>query len=211
MMKSSDILKSMNFNYNNLFIKKILDYKLSLHEFLLLNYFINYNIVDLNIDEITKYTSLSNEMILEAYNGLITKNIIKINTSNKNGIIVETISLDDFYDKIDQSIKSEKKESSVDEIISFFEKASGETSSDLEREVIKAWIQNGFDTSMIIDAINEAKYNGTCNIRYIDKVLNEWNKKGIKNTNQLEEYLKNETSKHEEVQLFDYDWLEEDK
>lgn len=211
MMKSSDILKSMNFNYNNLFIKKILDYKLSLHEFLLLNYFINYNIVDLNIDEITKYTSLSNEMILEAYNGLITKNIIKINTSNKNGIIVETISLDDFYDKIDQSIKSEKKESSVDEIISFFEKASGETSSDLEREVIKAWIQNGFDTSMIIDAINEAKYNGTCNIRYIDKVLNEWNKKGIKNTNQLEEYLKNETSKHEEVKLFDYDWLEEDK
>ena len=211
MMKSSDILKSMNFNYNNLFIKKILDYKLSLHEFLLLNYFINYNIVDLNIDEITKYTSLSNEMILEAYNGLITKNIIKINTSYKNGIIVETISLDDFYDKIDQSIKSEKKESSVDEIISFFEKASGENSSDLEREVIKAWIQNGFDTSMIIDAINEAKYNGTCNIRYIDKVLNEWNKKGIKNTNQLEEYLKNENSKHEEVKLFDYDWLEEDK
>lgn len=211
MMKSSDILKSMNFNYNNLFIKKILDYKLSLHEFLLLNYFINYNIVDLNIDEITKYTSLSNEMILEAYNGLITKNIIKINTSNKNGIIVETISLDDFYDKIDQSIKSEKKESSVDEIISFFEKVSSETSSDLEKEVIKAWIQNGFDTSMIIDAINEAKYNGTCNIRYIDKVLNEWNKKGIKNTNQLEEYLKNENSKHEEVKLFDYDWLEEDK
>ena len=211
MMKSSDILKSMNFNYNNLFIKKILDYKLSLHEFLLLNYFINYNIVDLNIDEITKYTSLSNEMILEAYNGLITKNIIKINTSNRNGIIVETISLDDFYDKIDQSIKSEKKESSVDEIISFFEKASRETSSDLEKEVIKAWIQNGFDTSMIIDAINEAKYNGTCNIRYIDKVLNEWNKKGIKNTNQLEEYLKNETSRHEEVKLFDYDWLEEDK
>ena len=50
-MKSSDILRSTNFTYNNLFIKKILDYNLSLSEFILLNYFINYNVIDLNIDE----------------------------------------------------------------------------------------------------------------------------------------------------------------
>lgn len=208
-MKSSDILKSTNFNYNNLFIKKILDYNLSLHEFLLLNYFINYNVEELNINEIEKHTSLTDEMILEAYNGLITKKIIKINTSNKNGVIVEIISLDDFYDKIDQAIRGEKNEASKDEIIKVFEKASSEKATDLEIEVINAWISSGFETSMIINAINEAKYNGTCNIRYIDKVLNEWSKKGIKSSEELEKYLKNELEATKKIELFDYNWLDE--
>ena len=77
-MKSSDILKSTNYNYNNLFIKKILEYNLSLNEFILLNYFINFNIVELIIADAKKHTSLSEKMIFEAYNGLICKNIIKI-------------------------------------------------------------------------------------------------------------------------------------
>ena len=208
-MKSSDILKSTNFNYSNLFIKKILDYNLSLHEFLLLNYFINYNVEELNINEIEKHTSLTDEMILEAYNGLITKKIIKINTSNKNGVIAEIISLDDFYDKIDQAIRSEKTDASKDEIIKVFEKSSSEKVTELEIEVINAWISSGFETPMIINAINEAKYNGTCNIRYIDKVLNEWSKKGIKSSDELEKYLKNELEATKKIELFDYNWLDE--
>lgn len=207
-MKSSDIFKSTNFNYNNLFINKILDYNLTLHEFLLLNYFINYNVIELNINEIAKYTSLSDEMILTAYNGLISKNIIKINTTNKNGIIVETITLDDFYDKIDQSIKNEKKNDSKAEIIKLFEESSSEKITDIELEVINAWLSSGFDTSMIINAINESKYNGTCNIRYIDKVLNEWKNKGIKTSEELEKYY-NKLQETKKIELFDYDWLDE--
>lgn len=206
-MKSSDILKSTNFTYNNLFINKIADYDLSLSEFLLLNYFINYNIEELSIDEISKHLSLSNEKILEAYNGLINKKIVKITTKEKNGIIFESISLDDFYDRIDQSIKAEKKSISSEEIIKTFEECSKQKATDMEREVINAWIQNGFDTSIIINAINEAKYNGTCNIRYIDKVLNEWNKQGIKNPEQLEKFYTENEGKS--VELFDYDWLDE--
>lgn len=209
-MKSSDILKSMNFTYNNLFIKKILDYNLSLHEFLLLNYFINYNIVELDINEVSKYTSLSNELILDAYNGLITKKIIKINTSNKNGIIVESISLDDFYEKIDESIKSEKKDINKDEVIKVFEKATGNKVTDLEIEVINSWLGLNFSSEMIIDAINEAKYNGICNIRYIDKLLNEWTNKGIKDSKQLEDYYKKDSNSNVE-ELFDYNWLDDDK
>ena len=64
---------------------------------------------------------------------------------------------------------------------------------------------------MIINAINESKYNGTCNIRYIDKVLNEWRQKGIKNSNDLESYYATNNIKDEEVQLFDYNWLDDDK
>lgn len=207
-MKSSDIFKSTNFTYNNLFIKKIADYNLSLSEFLLLNYFINYNVEELSIDEISKHLSLSNEVILESYNGLINKKIIKIKTKNKNGIIFESISLDDFYDKIDQSIKSEKKNITLDDIIRIFEEASKEKITDMEKEVINAWINNGFDASIIISAINEAKYNGICNIRYIDKVLSEWGNNEIKDSTQLENYY-NENNKPSDKELFDYNWLDE--
>lgn len=207
-MKSSDIFKSTNFTYNNLFIKKIADYNLSLSEFLLLNYFINYNVEELSIDEISKHLSLSNEVILESYNGLINKKIIKIKTKNKNGIIFESISLDDFYDKIDQSIKSEKKNITLDDIIRIFEEASKEKITDMEKEVINAWIHNGFDASIIISAINEAKYNGICNIRYIDKVLSEWGNNEIKDSTQLENYYI-ENNKPSDKELFDYNWLDE--
>lgn len=208
-MKSSDILKSTNFNYTNMFVKKILDYNLSLHEFILLNYFINYNVIELNIEEVSKHTSLTNDMIMKSYNGLISKNIIKINTSEKNGVIVESISLDDFYDRIDQSIKNEKTDILTDDIIKIFEDSSKEKVTDLEIEVINAWVSTGFDSSMIINAINEAKYNGTCNIRYIDKLLNEWNKKGIKSSKELKDYIENDSNKNSNIELFDYDWLDE--
>ncbi|MBR5662882.1 MAG: DnaD domain protein [Bacilli bacterium] len=206
-MKSSDILKSTNFTYNNIFINKISEYDLSLPEFLLLNYFINYNVSEFSIDEASKHLSLSDEKVLEAYNGLINKKIVKIKTTTKNGIIFESISLDDFYDKLDQSIKSEKKFLSSNEILKCFEECSGNKVTDIESEVINAWIQNGFEASMIINAINEAKYNGTCNIRYIDKTLNEWSKQGIKNADELEKFYTNKNN--ENVKLFDYDWLDE--
>lgn len=208
-MKSSDILKSTNYTYNSLFIKKILDYNLSFHEFILLNYLVNFNIEELNIDDVSNHTSLTNDMILNAYNGLITKKIIKINTLDKNGVIFEKISLDDFYDKLDQSIKTDSKNSSINELISVFEQSSNEKVTDLEKEVINAWIQTGFDSSLIINAINEAKYNGTCNIRYIDKVLNEWSKKGIKNSDDLTKFYKENLKADKDIQLFDYNWLDE--
>lgn len=208
-MKSSDLLKSTHFNYSNLFIKKISEYNLSLNEFLLLNYFINYNVSEFIITDAEKNISLSSKDILEAYNGLITKKIISIKTSNKNGVIYETINLDNFYEKLDQNIKKDKIDVSIDEVIKAFEDASGEKVTDMEKEIINSWFVSGFESSMIISAIKESKYNGICNIRYIDKTINEWIKKGIKDSKQLEDYLRKNTSSDEKLNLFDYDWLDE--
>ena len=164
---------------------------------------------ELNLEETSKHTSLKNEMILEAYNGLINKKIIKINTVNKNNIINEIISLDDFYESMDEKLKKEKTYKSIDDILIFFEKNSDDKIGDIEREVINTWLINGTNPNIIIEAIKEAKYNGLCNIRYIDKVLNEWLKKGIKNKDDLEEYIKqNESTDNKD--LFDYNWLEEE-
>ena len=60
-------------------------------------------------------------------------------------------------------------------------------------------------------ALKEATYNGVSNFRYIDRIIHEWNKKGIKTR---EDVLKNnEEFKRKKVapkqELFDYDWLNE--
>ena len=58
-------------------------------------------------------------------------------------------------------------------------------------------------------ALKEATYNGVSNFRYIDRIIHEWKKKGIKTKDDViknnEEFRKNKSDKKQE--LFDYDWL----
>ena len=61
---------------------------------------------------------------------------------------------------------------------------------------------------LIILALREAIYNGVNNFRYIERIINEWNKKGIKTKEDVEknkQEFKNKNKKKQE--LFDYDWL----
>ena len=60
-------------------------------------------------------------------------------------------------------------------------------------------------------ALDEAVYNGVYKLNYIDKILFEWNKKGIKSR---EDKIKNDTEfknrKSEKKELLDYNWLEDE-
>ena len=60
---------------------------------------------------------------------------------------------------------------------------------------------------IIIEALKEAVYNNVNNLRYIDKILSEWDKKGIKNIDDIENDRKN-FKKKDKKELIDYNWLE---
>lgn len=199
-VKKSDMFRLNNFTYNNLLIKNVINYNLTLNEFILLNYFINYNVVDLNISLAKEYTSLTDKMIFDAYNGLIAKNIIKICPKEENGVIKENISLDEFFNEVDMYKEIDKD---INTIIKCYEKSANQKVTDVEREVISAWVQSNNDVSLITEAINTAKYNKTVTIRYIDKLLNEWKKANIKTITDFEKANKGK-------ELFDYNWLDEE-
>ena len=81
----------------------------------------------------------------------------------------------------------------------------------MEYEIIQSWCGGEFSQELIVLALKEATYNGANNLRYIDKILYEWKKKGIKTKEDVEKQ-KNEFHKKKELQtkeLFDYDWLNE--
>ena len=95
----------------------------------------------------------------------------------------------------------------------FIEKEFGRTLSPTEYEIIKAWIEGGNSDSLIMEAVREATFNGVSNLRYIDKILYEWGKKGLKTKEDVEKnrksFRKNEEGDINE-ELFDYNWFEDD-
>lgn len=75
--------------------------------------------------------------------------------------------------------QQEKKEEEMD-LVSVFENAFGRTLSQIELEIIQSFKSQGYDDRMILDALNEAVKSGVLNFRYIEKILDNWAKHGVK-------------------------------
>ena len=154
--------------------------------------------------------------VLELISSLSDKKLLLINTvKNDKGIVEEKLDLSLFYEKLasimldDRALKEEREID--DNVFSSIEKEFGRTLSPSEIEFIKAWSSN-FSSEMIIEAVKEAMLNGVSSIRYIDKILYEWDKKGLKTGEEVRHFLTNKNKETKEpVELFDYDWFDEDE
>lgn len=182
-----------NFQINRLILKSIKNLNLTLNEFLLIMYFINEK-ASLDLEDIKETLGFSDEEILNTYSDLVSKCLIEVVVKKENGKVIETISLDMFFDKLilNNSTKLETKES---DIFSKFENEFGRSLSPIEYETINNWINNGISEETITSALKEAVLNGVTNLRYIDKIIYEWTKRSA--MKETEEYK----------ELFDYDWL----
>ena len=104
-----------------------------------------------------------------------------------------------------------KEDKKIDKTIyDIFESELGRTLSSIEYELIGEWLNNNSEEILRL-ALKEAVYNGVSNFRYIDRIIHEWNKKGIKTRADViknnEEFRKKKDEEKQE--LFDYDWLNE--
>ena len=132
---------------------------------------------------------------------------------NSSNIREEYIYTDLLYNKLSSLIlnKEEKTEDNLEEIFSSFEKEFGRTISPMEYELIKSWINDKISKELIIEALKEATYNGVSNMRYIEKILSEWQRKGIKTKEDVIKDKNNfKNNKKKEVEVYDYNWLEDE-
>lgn len=191
----------------NYFIKYYKKFDLENNELLMLIYLLNCNEkLILDNKKISKDLYLEENEVLNIISSLVEKNYISIEMSKNNGIIEEYISLDLFYEKINSYlIENDKKDNSSD-IYSKFEKEFGRTLSPVEYETISKWIESNIPLELIEAALKEAILSGVNSIRYIDKILFEWNKKGYKTPSDII----NKSKKDEYIEeIYDYDWLNE--
>lgn len=168
--------KTKNFIINENVVKTIKNLDITLKEFLLLLYFINIKAL-LDLNDIKKVLGFNEEEILNTYTSLITKGLIEVKVFKDSGVVSEVISLDMFYDKLVMNTKNEENNTNI---YSKFESEFGRSLSPIEYETINRWLENGVSEEIITSALKEAVINGASNLRYIDKIIYEWTKKGVK-------------------------------
>ena len=218
--KLIEIFKNGNMVIPLYLLKNYQKFNLEMKEFIFLMYL--YNLGDKFIFNVNKFSEdlgiTSNDAL--SYIGTLTeKGFIKVDVvKNDKGLMEEVILLDDFYNKlslmtIDDVVSEPKEDSDIFDII---EKEFGRTLSPIEYEIIKAWLENNIDKTLIKEAIKEATMNGVSNLRYIDKILYERGKLGLKSVEDVEKNRKKRLTAKEQVQdvdmdIVDWNWFDEDE
>ncbi|MBO4601199.1 MAG: DnaD domain protein [Bacilli bacterium] len=194
-MLNKEFLSSKKFVFNSFILEKLDKFKLTKEELLLMIYFLNSENISFDIDEITKSLKISKANVLSSLNMLIEKNLIELKTDNsKKGNIREYVSLNKFYEYLDESKETNNEERNV--IIKYMKDKIALEPKDIEVEFISVWLDRGFSQDYIKSVIDRAVLDNKRDIRYIDKLLYE----STQNSN-------NEPKS----ELFDYNWLDEKK
>lgn len=196
--------------------------KLEIGEFLFLMYL--YNLGNKFIFDPSKFASDLNLDIKDVMNYIGTlsdKHFIRVEVmKNDKGLMEEMVLMDDFYSKLSLITMDEVNNvSSADNsnIYEIIEKEFGRTLSPMEYEIIRAWLDNDMSEELIQEAIKEATYNGVSNLRYIDKILYEWSKLGIKTAKDVSDNkkkrakAKEEASSDVDMDIMDWDWFDDDE
>ena len=203
-----ELLKNINYQVSKELLFNYKKLNITDSELIVLIYLINQTSNTYNPKQIGNDLKLELNNVLELINSLCEKNIIKIEMKKINNIRSEIINLDSLYEKIAFALTDveEKKDSNIYNII---ENEFGRTLSPMEFELINGWVDAGYTDELIKLAVKEAVYNGVSSLRYIDTIIYEWGKKGIKTKEDVEnnrkQFKNNNTNKNKE--LFDYDWL----
>ena len=223
-MKSSkliEIFKQGNMVIPLYFLQHYKDFKLELEEFIFLMYL--YNLGNKFLFDPGKFSNELNIELMDVMNyvgNLTEKHFIGVEVlKNEKGLMEEVVILDEFYNKLSMITIDEVNNTSNSEdsnIFEIIEKEFGRTLSPIEYEIIKAWLDGGFNEELIKEAIKEATMNNVSNLRYIDKILFEWGKAGIKNASDVEKNRKKRNDareKHDEnidMDIIDYNWFDDD-
>jgi len=192
-------------------MKKAISLNLSLEEFLMLTYFDNDYNNYLNMELLCKNTGLNIDQSYEIFNKLLSKKLITIDSDkDTEGRMIERVNLNNFYNLTLEEQKEEDNEKKKTDIYSAFETEFGRTITSMEYEIINAWLEKGYTEELIKGALKEAVFNGVSNLRYIDKILYEWNKKGFKAMKDVNNHLYSHKPNQDKKELFDYNWLDDD-
>lgn len=205
--KVIDLLKSKNYVVSDFLIKNYKVWNLDVDEFIILIYLMNSSNLVCDYKLISSELGMDLEVVMNKINELSIKKLLEIkvlkNSSNK---LEEQISLDLLYNKVFMQIIDIKEEEDKSNIYSVFERELGRTLSPIEYELINGWLECNYKEEIILAALKEAVFNGVNNFRYIDRILFEWNKKGIDTVDKISKYKK-EFRKDTNVEVPDYDWL----
>jgi len=223
--KLLDILQDGNIVIPLYLLKKYKDLKLNLDEFVFLMYLQKFgNPILFDPSKFSNELNLSLEEVMGLVGSLTEKQFLQITScENDKGIVEENLSLDGYYNRLkiiiigDIEKIDEKKKEDSESIYTYLEQKFGRTLSSIDYEIIQTWLESNYNEELIKKAVDEAVSNGVSTLKYIDRILYEWGKKGIEKVSDIDKNKKNKSnSKQEKIDddidlgIMDWDWFDEE-
>ncbi|WP_110927647.1 DnaD domain-containing protein [Bacillus massiliglaciei] len=172
--------------------------------------------------QLSERMSLQEEDCAFMIQKLIQKGYIHIEGENNQ----EYYTLDSLYEKMldcflkmQNKIENEETAETASSLYTVFEKEFGRPLSPFECETLAMWMEDDHQPDIVKAALKEAVVSGKLNFRYIDRILFEWKKSGIKTLEQARDhsqkfraYQRRDKREAPEEPLKDvpfYNWLEQ--
>ena len=163
-----------------------------------------------DVELINKITCISVNKILDSFTSLTNKGLINIDVIKNGNVVSEVVNLDAIYKTMVNNINKSNKVVVNNNIFEKFEKEFSRSLSPMEYEIINDWLDKNVSEEIILGALKEATYNGVTSLRYIDKIIYDWTKKGFKTMEDVNNHLKSRNALDKNVkEISDYNWLDE--
>lgn len=138
----------------------------------------------------------SSEEVMFMIEKLVNGGYLKIEVVEENGIHAERYSTEPlFHQLVTSFLENEQKsrEKQIDQayqnIFSLFEQEMGRPLSSFECEQLGKWLdEDEYPEELIVAALREAVFCNKVNIRYIDRILLEWQRNNVSTPDEAIEY-----------------------
>ncbi|MDF2699271.1 MAG: replication protein DnaD [Haloplasmataceae bacterium] len=129
---------------------------------------------------------------------LVQENLIAFEIKVDNGKTKEKYTLEPLYNKILDNLMNENNQidqvnndNVASDLVGLIENDFGRTLSSFEIQYISAWLNEyKYDFSLIKLAIKEAIFNKVYNLKYVDRILLNWQQSNINTVEKAMEYTK---------------------
>ena len=141
------------------------------------------------------YSLLSTHDLNKVLQSLLSKKFIY----NRSG----AISLNHLEERLLQEKNEEEPEEAIS-LVSIFEEQFGRALSPIELNILREWKESNYDDEMIVKALKEGVKSQVLNFRYIEGILHNWAKNGVK-----PRYVESEEPQRS-VPISEYKWWEDE-
>lgn len=174
-------------------------------------------------EELAERMTLTPEDCTKLLRNLIQKRLLTIEQKQSDSkVLNEGYSLEPLWECLYRKEREQEEDHQYDvNIFPLFEQEFGRPLSPFEIETVNIWLDHEqYEPALIKAALREAVLMGKLNFKYIDRILSEWNKKGIRTVEDARKESKqfrqgqlrrvsSENGRKRDVSLY-YNWLEED-
>ncbi len=209
-VRLNELIKSKMVNIPVYVLGILKDFNLNIDEIILLLFLYNQDGEVFNPNLIANNLNMELIDVMKVVSSLSDKGLVTIKSkTNEAKVKEEVIDLEGLFEKITLKMMEKMNNSSEADIniYNILEEEFGRKLTPMECEMVSSWKKNDYPDELIKEAVREATLNGVSSLRYIDKILYEWNKKGYKK----KEDIKKTKDNKEKIEIFDCDWLDSDE